>query len=66
MTTLCSAFNVHCLNIKDSEFSYLLKVTDKLLEIVKKADFSNNASFYDTISQIEEWKKIYQHLFEDN
>ena len=68
MSMLYKAFNTHCSNLakKDSEFSYLLKVTDKLLEIIKEADFTNELSFYDTISQVEEWKHNYQHLFEDS
>ena len=68
MAMLYKAFNVHCTNIakRDSEFSYLLRVADRLLEIVKEADFTNELSFYDTISQIEEWKHNYQHLFEDS
>ena len=64
--TLYNIFNNYCSNlaIQDSEFTYIIKIIDKLLEIMANAEFTDEKLFYDTIYQLEQWKENYQHLFE--
>lgn len=65
--TLFNIYNNYCSNLsaQDNELTYLIKVIDKLLEIISKVDFSDERSFYDAIYRLEQWKENYQHLFEE-